>query len=144
MAHGDPKTEQNDSGLWTQTPSSPGATIQADDVDRLIIGELVKVLMAHPAGLRRWSVMQAIRADRNRGSRPISLRFESEIERVFRRFCAEGTENRAQEGSIFLFYRPEGRAGEVWAVRPDKAKASFGGATDSGRRGFFQMTGTRS
>lgn len=92
--------------------------------DRAILNELIKVLTPHPNGLRRWSVMRAIRKDRESASRDIPQKFEDEIERTFRRFCADSdnakTRSCAPENE--LFYRPKDKAGEVWAVIPGRAE----------------------
>jgi len=92
---------------------SPDATVPLN-LDQQMVAELVKVLSLHPGGLRRWSVMRAIRAERARTSRPVSLKFEAEVERVFKAACGSDT-----DGS--LFYKPEGKAGEVWAVHAGRA-----------------------
>lgn len=84
--------------------------------DQQVVTELVKVLSPHPGGLRRWSVMRAIRAERTRTSRPVSLKFEAEVERVFKAGCGNHADG-------CLFYKPEGKAGEVWAVRAEHADA---------------------
>jgi MoaA/NifB/PqqE/SkfB family radical SAM enzyme len=92
--------------------------------DRAILSELIKVLSPHPSGLRRWSVMRAIRKEREAASRDIPQKFEDEIERTFRRYRAESenakTRNCAPENE--LFYRPKDKAGEVWAVIPGRAE----------------------
>jgi hypothetical protein len=93
--------------------------------DQPILFELIKVLAPHPGGLRRWSVMRAIRNDRERASRDISQKFEDEVERTFRRFCADADDakTRTCDATEALFYRPREKAGEVWALFPDRAKA---------------------
>ena len=60
----------------------------------VLLDELVAVLAPAPAGLRRWSVMNAIRKNRRAAGRDIPLKMESEVERVFRRFCAEAQSQR--------------------------------------------------
>ena len=98
--------------------------------DRHVIHELVKALMPHPGGLRRFSVMRAIRTERSRTSRPISLKFEAEIERAFRSSCANWSGGKLPETGNALFYRPEGKAGEVWAVHVDRATAWLANPAD--------------
>ncbi|HEY1615284.1 MAG TPA: hypothetical protein VGF97_16505 [Rhizomicrobium sp.] len=104
------------------TPELNGTGTKADQP---IVEELVKVLAPHPAGLRRWSVMRAISSSRERASMDVSPRFENEVERVFRRFCADfgDSKSRTCSASSALFHRPSERAGEVWAVYPDRAHA---------------------
>ena len=97
--------------------------------DRHVIHELVKALMPHPGGLRRFSVMRAIRTERSRTSRPISLKFEAEIERAFRSSCANWSGGKPPETGNALFYRPEGKAGEVWAVNAERAGDWLSGTT---------------
>ncbi|MGD0191974.1 MAG: hypothetical protein ABSD74_14635 [Rhizomicrobium sp.] len=99
--------------------------------EQSVIEELVKVLAPHPSGLRRWSVMRAIRVDRERAMMDVSPKFEDDIERVFRRFCAgygDGKSNSCPPEKA-LFHRPAERAGEVWAVHHDRAKAWLAGDT---------------
>jgi hypothetical protein len=94
----------------------------APGIEATILSELVELLVNHPGGLRRWSVMRAIRDNRSRASRPMSLKFEIEIERVFRGCCSNcGELNRDPESA--LFYRPADKAGEVWAVHLERARA---------------------
>lgn len=89
--------------------------------------DLIQVLMPHPGGLRRWSIMRAIRSRREKGGQEISLKLEDEIERVFRKSCAgeplpKGAKGRcAPEGA--LFHRPKEKTGEVWAVNLHCARA---------------------
>lgn len=93
--------------------------VRTQPSERPIVLELVNILGLHPGGLRRWSVMRAIRNERERASRDVPQKFEADVERIFRRFCA-GTQARPGEA---LFYRPQEKAGEVWAVFPDRAEA---------------------
>jgi len=90
--------------------------------------DLSEVLLAHPVGLRRWSVMRAIRTRCQRSGAEISLKLEDDVERLFRRFCSEENDSIASCSSeTALFYRPSERAGEVWAVNAARARAWLAG-----------------
>ncbi|HWA70109.1 MAG TPA: hypothetical protein VG821_09775 [Rhizomicrobium sp.] len=83
--------------------------------DAAIFDELVAILEPHPAGLRRWSVMNAVRKARRSSGRDIPLKLETDVERIFRRYCAaEG----ARDPGFARFRRPPETAGEVWALNP--------------------------
>src|SRR5207302_8073550 len=56
--------------------------------DRLYLLDLIRVLKPHPTGLRRWSVMRAIRKHRDAAGLPILQSMEDAVERVFRNHCA--------------------------------------------------------
>jgi len=81
--------------------------------DRTLLNDLIAVLEANPAGLRRWSVMRAMRTRRERAGHEITLKFEDEIERLFREYCI--TEP-PRENDTRPFFKPKEKAGEVWAV----------------------------
>src|SRR5579884_2657072 len=83
--------------------------------DDSILAELIKVLAPHPGGLRRWSVMRAIRTDRERASLDIPQKLEDDVERVFRRHCADYGDSKSRPCSPekALFHRPREKAGEV-------------------------------
>ena len=93
-------------------------------VNPACISDLIAVLGPHPRGLRRWSVMRAMRVRAEKAGRDVSPKFEDEVERVFRRFC-EGDSVRANmtDTAEELFFRPKETAGEVWAVHLARAKA---------------------
>jgi hypothetical protein len=101
---------------------------RGQDFNHPILHELIAALKPHPRGLRRWSVMRAIRVDRNRASRDIPLKFESDVESVFRKFSADAIDAHARICSVEVapFCRPHNTAGEVWALRPGKADALLG------------------
>jgi len=86
-----------------------------------IVEELVAALAPHPKGLRRWSVMRAIRKNRDAQARDIPLKLEADVERAFRQFCRD--DNMRASGTA-LFCRPAEKAGEVWALNADHAGAS--------------------
>ena len=90
--------------------------------DAVFLDELRTVLAAHPGGLRRWSVMRAMRNNRDRTGQDIPQNFEAEVERMFRRFCADVDKKHGGGASRdALFFRPSEKAGEVWAILPDRA-----------------------
>jgi hypothetical protein len=78
-----------------------------------IVEELIAALAPHPRGLRRWSVMRAIRKSRAAVAREIPLKLESDVERTFRQFCRN--DGMRASGAV-LFCRPAEKAGEVWAL----------------------------
>jgi hypothetical protein len=97
------------------------------EIERTNLADLIQVLLANPGGLRRWSIMRAIRLRREKRDGAISLKLEDEIERVFRKFCAgepppKGVKTRCTPENA-LFHRPKEKAGEVWAVNPQRARA---------------------
>lgn len=113
----------------TDEPGAPSAPEQPTALaaapqhsERPLALEIIKVLAPHPKGLRRWSVMRAIRNNRSLAAQDIPQKLEADVERVFRRYCA-GTD--ANKGSAYraLFFRPTEKAGEVWAAYPDRVKA---------------------
>jgi len=83
--------------------------------DRTLLADLIAVLEANPAGLRRWSVMRAMRTRRERAGHEITLKFEDEIERLFREYCESDP---PRENETRPFFKPKEKAGEVWAVDP--------------------------
>jgi hypothetical protein len=83
-----------------------------------IVEELVAALAPHPKGLRRWSVMRAIRKNRYAQARDIPLKLEADVERAFRQFCRDDD---MRASGAALFYRPAEKAGEVWALDADHA-----------------------
>ena len=88
--------------------------------DILYVVDLIRVLHTQPAGLRRWSVMRAIRKSREAVAREIPLKLESDVERAFRQFCRN--DGMRASGTV-LFCRPAEKAGEVWALDTGHASA---------------------
>jgi hypothetical protein len=91
-----------------------------------LLSELISILKPHPRGLRRWSVMRALREKRKLQSHEIPAKFEQDIERVFRRYCVDEPASRVCGPDEAPFYRPRETAGEVWAVHPARAEALVG------------------
>jgi len=94
-------------------------------LNQALVDDLVAVLSAHPAGLRRWTLMRAMRAMSEHGGRDISPKFEDDVERAFRHHCEGDAVHLGQAEELeALFFRPKGSVGEVWAMLPPKAEAS--------------------
>ncbi|MEJ0042623.1 MAG: hypothetical protein WDM81_10600 [Rhizomicrobium sp.] len=91
----------------TSNDSSFGAPGPVSRSEQAVLDELVEVLSTRPGGLRRWSVMRAIRASRSRRGQDIPQKFEDEVERAFRRHCADAAETRSAPPGRVLFYRPK-------------------------------------
>jgi len=100
------------------------ATMKHLSEQRTVV-DLISVLRPHRRGLRRWSVMRALRTRREAAGRSIPLKFEDDVERAFRKLCAgaEAFKSGNHGAEEPLFYRPQERAGEVWAVHIDRAEA---------------------
>lgn len=98
--------------------------------DQTILNDLIAVLTANKQGLRRWSVMRAMRTKAEKANRDVSPKFEDDVERAFRKLC-EGDPVRAANApaASAIFFRPKEKAGEVWAVYPEKAEAWLNGAS---------------
>jgi hypothetical protein len=106
----------------TRAPRNRSAALTAarNRTNSSHLKDLVEVLLEHPEGLRRWSVMHAMRTRRERSGREVSQKFEDEVERAFRDRCAIEPATSCSDRGI-LFYKPKERAGEVWAAIPERA-----------------------
>lgn len=109
-------------------------TAQRLGADQRILVELIKVLTPYPGGLRRWSVMRALRNARAYSTREIPQKFENDVERIFRRFCADAPDAKTKTCAAkdALFYRPKEKAGEVWCVFTDRANAWMNAGAGAG------------
>ena len=81
------------------------SSLSMANADMPILLELVKVLAPHPGGLRRWSVMRAIRNERERSGSDIPQKIEDEVERTFRHRCADPKAGEKPGNDAFFFRR---------------------------------------
>jgi hypothetical protein len=111
-----------DKSFWE---GEPHCAPEEHRLDHSYLLDLISVLNPHRGGLRRWSVMRAIRKHREAARLPIPHKLEDGVERVFRHYCAD-SENFKKRGAALktaLFHLPQDKAGEVWAVHSDRAEA---------------------
>lgn len=97
------------------------APVPRSSTEAQLLADLIQLLLKNPAGLRRWSVMRAMRTELARTNRSIPHKLEDDVERVFRRYSASPGD--AVSARQALFFRPGEKAGEVWAVHPEPAQA---------------------
>jgi len=112
--------------IWDETINrarGQHASLQSARGHDTCLAELIDVLRANPGGLRRWSVMRAMRSRAAAEGREITPKFEDDVERVFRRHCAGDSmrAGTAPDPENELFYRPKDKAGEVWALNSARA-----------------------
>jgi len=112
--------------MWDETISharGQQTSLQPSRANDSCLSELIDILRANPAGLRRWSVMRAMRSRATAAGREITPKFEDDVERVFRRHCAGDSmrAGTAPDPANELFYRPKDKAGEVWALNTARA-----------------------
>ena len=105
--------------------------------------EIIRVLAPHPRGLRRWSVMRAIRNNRDLAAQDIPQKLEIDVERAFRRFCAGPGAGKSGTDAA-PFFRPEEKAGEVWAVHPERLKTWLERLPEDSAAGKISQTLSRS
>jgi hypothetical protein len=102
-----------------------GVPAQISQPDNQYVLDLIQVLRGYPGGRRRWSIMQAIRANRRNAGLGIPHQIEDSIERAFLEHCADAEKfknrNRAPESA--LFHWPQGKAAGMWAVYSDQIDA---------------------
>lgn len=85
--------------------------------ETVFLSDMIAILRAHPAGLRRWSLMRAMRTRAEAAGRDVSPKFEDDVERSFRRHCAgDAMRSSLSPQPPELFYRPKESVGEVWAL----------------------------
>lgn len=110
------------------TDTSSHAAVRRYRLDAVLLRDLVTVLSAHRGGLRRWTLMRAMRTLSEKANREVTPKFEDDVERAFRHYC-EGDAVHAglSEKPQPLFYRPKESVGEVWALRPEAAEAIASG-----------------
>ena len=109
-------------GLLQECEARIGADrLRLDDSYML---DLIRVLLPHPNGVRRWSIMRAIRKSRESTGQPIPHKIEDAVQRVFLQRCVDSEMCMKQghpEGAA-LFHWPLGKAGGLWAVHPERAE----------------------
>ncbi len=99
--------------------------------DQTVLLDLIAVLTANKAGLRRWSVMRQMRLRAEKANREVTPKFEDDVERTFRKFCEGDAVRNGANDATALFFRPKEKAGEVWAIYAEKAEAWLNGDSEA-------------
>src|SRR6266853_5194672 len=115
------KTPDGDSFEKRGRGQAVGIPAQSSQLDNQYVLDLIQVLRGYPRGRRRWSIMQAIRANRRSVGFAIPHQIEDNVERVFLEHCADAEKfkNRSRGPENALFHWPQGKAAGMWAVQSD-------------------------
>jgi hypothetical protein len=87
------------------------------------VGDLVRVLLPYPEGLRRALVIFELEKQRRQDGLPIPATFKAAVQSSYNHYSQDSDifKKRGAPSSEGLFYSPAGKGSGRWAVHPERA-----------------------
>ena len=87
------------------------------------VGDLVRVLLPYPEGLRRTLAIYELEKQRRQDGLPIPAAFKAAVQSSYNHYSADSEifKKRGSPVKEALFYSPAGKGSGRWAVDPERA-----------------------